>query len=251
MRDVESGTSEKNVNTPLSSALDLPFPFPDTWMGPMVQHGNVRQNYQPIEAVKAQGIFLPPASIVHNAPFDIWSTERQLFLTSQNDLFETPELMVQVLLSCSHVFHKVCLKSFEKFSGRKSCPMCRTEQYETRVIYDGARLYREKCAVRIQAFWRGYLVRKWYSNVKKYVPPKDQQLRRRFFEKKFQEMNDSLVQSCSMDVEAFLSDIDRSVATSHHILRRFADKYAGASEMEDKDWLEAQEKDFSSLEYPP
>ncbi|KAI2662516.1 RING finger protein 32 [Labeo rohita] len=151
-------------------------------------------------------------------------------------------LQPQVLLSCSHVFHKVCLKSFEKFSGRKSCPMCRTEQYETRVIYDGARLYREKCAVRIQAFWRGYLVRKWYSNVKKYVPPKDQQLRRRFFEKKFQEMNDSLVQSCSMDVEAFLSDIDRSVATSHHILRRFADKYAGASEMEDKDWLEAQEK---------
>lgn len=62
------------------------------------------------------------------------------------------------------------------------------------------------------------------------------------FLNQFQEMNDSLVQSCSMDVEAFLSDIDRSVATSHHILRRFADKYAGASEMEDKDWLEAQEK---------
>ncbi|KAL1271180.1 hypothetical protein QQF64_030196 [Cirrhinus molitorella] len=69
MRDVESGTSEKNVNTPLLSALDLPFPFPDTWMGPMVQHCNVRQNYQPIEVVKAQGIFLPPANIVHKAPF--------------------------------------------------------------------------------------------------------------------------------------------------------------------------------------
>ncbi len=38
--------------------------------------------------------------------------------------------------------------------------------------------------LRIQAFWRGYLVRKWYSNIKKYVPPKDQQLRRVFFEKK-------------------------------------------------------------------
>lgn len=78
MRDVEEGTSEKNVNTPLSSALDLPFPFHDTWMGPVVQHCNVRQNYQPIEAVKAQGIFLPPANIVHNAPFDIWRTERQV-----------------------------------------------------------------------------------------------------------------------------------------------------------------------------
>ncbi|XP_048040744.1 RING finger protein 32 [Megalobrama amblycephala] len=151
-------------------------------------------------------------------------------------------LQPQVLLSCSHVFHKVCLKSFEKFSGRKSCPMCRKEQYETRVIYDGARLYREKCALRIQAFWRGYLVRKWYSNIRKHVPPKDQQLRRRFFEKKFQEMNDRLVQSCSTDVEAFLNDIDRSVAMSHDILRRFDVKYTSVSEMEDKDWLEAQEK---------
>lgn len=44
----------------------------------MVQHCNVRQNYQPIEAVKAQGIFLPPANIVHNASFDIWRTERQV-----------------------------------------------------------------------------------------------------------------------------------------------------------------------------
>uniref|UniRef100_A0A672PRR6 Ring finger protein 32 n=1 Tax=Sinocyclocheilus grahami TaxID=75366 RepID=A0A672PRR6_SINGR len=135
-------------------------------------------------------------------------------------------LQPQVLLSCSHVFHKVWLKSFEKFSGRKSCPKCRKEQYETRGIYDAARLYREKCAVRIQAFWRCYLVHKWYSNIKKY----------------FQEMNDSLVQSCSTDVEAFLNDIDRSVATSHDILRRFENKYMSVSEREEKDWLEAQEK---------
>lgn len=55
-------------------------------------------------------------------------------------------------------------------------------------------------------------------------------------------MNDSLVQSCSTDVEAFLSDIDRSMASSHEILRRFDDKYTSVSELEDKDWLEAQEK---------
>lgn len=54
-------------------------------------------------------------------------------------------------------------------------------------------------------------------------------------------MNDSLLRSCSTDVEAFLNDIDRSVATSRNVLRRF-DKYVCVSGMEDKDWLEAQEK---------
>lgn len=77
MRDVERGTSEKNVNTPLSSALDLPFPFPDTWMGPMVQHCNVRQNYQPIKAVKAQCIFHLPANNVRNAPFFLHMESRK------------------------------------------------------------------------------------------------------------------------------------------------------------------------------
>lgn len=62
-----------------------------------------------------------------------------------------------------------------------------------------------------------------------------------YFLNQFQEMNDSLVRSCSTDVEVFLSDIDRSVAMSHDVLRRF-DKYVWVSEMEDKDWLEAQEK---------
>lgn len=63
-----------------------------------------------------------------------------------------------------------------------------------------------------------------------------------YFLNQFQEMNDSLVQSCSTDVEAFLNDIDRSVAMSHDILRCFNNKYTSVSEMEDKDWLEAQEK---------
>lgn len=62
-----------------------------------------------------------------------------------------------------------------------------------------------------------------------------------YFRNQFQEMNDSLVRSCTTDVEAFLKDIDRSVAMSHDLLGRF-DKSVCVSEMEDKDWLEAQEK---------
>ncbi|XP_055063050.2 RING finger protein 32 [Misgurnus anguillicaudatus] len=212
-------------------------------------HGQVEEEYvldqAPVHLTLAQKMGLVPAPS-RRLTTEEW-TEVKARSVQEGDSIqpcvicrEEFRLQPQVLLSCSHVFHKVCLKSFEKFSGRKSCPMCRKEQYETRVIYDGAQLYREKCARRIQALWRGYVARKWYRNIRKQVPPKDPLLRRRFFEKKFQEMNDSLVQSCSTDIEAFLNEIDRSVAVSHDILRRFNSNYA--CEMEDKDWLEAQEK---------
>ncbi|TDG97364.1 hypothetical protein EPR50_G00225320 [Perca flavescens] len=123
-------------------------------------------------------------------------------------------LQPQVLLSCSHVFHRACLKAFERFSGRKCCPMCRKEQYETRVIHDAARLFRHQCAIRIQACWRGYVARRSYRKLRKSICPKDKQLRRKFFEAKLQELNDSFVRYCHTDTEAFLSDINRSLSSS-------------------------------------
>ncbi|TWW70884.1 RING finger protein 32 [Takifugu flavidus] len=93
-------------------------------------------------------------------------------------------LQPQVLLSCSHVFHKTCLQAFERFSRRKCCPMCRKEQYETRVIHDAAQLFRHKCATRIQAYWRGYATRKGFAILRKYSSPQDKHQRRKFFEEK-------------------------------------------------------------------
>ena len=46
---------------------------------------------------------------------------------------------------------QICLEAFEKFSGRKSCPMCRKEQYQKRIIHEGAREYRVNCATRYVA----------------------------------------------------------------------------------------------------
>ncbi|KAF6086754.1 ring finger protein 32 [Phyllostomus discolor] len=89
-----------------------------------------------------------------------------------------------VLLSCSHVFHRACLQAFEKFTGKKTCPLCRKNQYQTRVIHDGAQLFRRKCATRIQACWRGHVVRKWYRDLRRTLPPTDARLRRKFFEEK-------------------------------------------------------------------
>ncbi|XP_060051730.1 RING finger protein 32 isoform X1 [Erinaceus europaeus] len=93
-------------------------------------------------------------------------------------------LLPQVLLSCSHVFHRACLQAFERFSGQKVCPLCRSWQYQTRLIHDGARLFRAKCATRIQASWRGHVVRKRYRELRRTIPPTDPTLRRGFYEQK-------------------------------------------------------------------
>ncbi|XP_066544204.1 RING finger protein 32-like isoform X2 [Amia ocellicauda] len=151
-------------------------------------------------------------------------------------------LQSQVLLSCSHVFHRVCLQAFERFSGQKSCPMCRKQQYETRVIHDGACLYRGKCAARIQACWRGYIVRKWYRHLRKTVPPRDAALRRTFFEDKLRELNDRLVQSCNTDVEEFLSGIDASVVSSRRVLCQLDSQHA--SGLPKEEWEKIQAKAF-------
>ncbi|EDO33138.1 predicted protein [Nematostella vectensis] len=90
----------------------------------------------------------------------------------------------QVLLSCSHVFHRTCLEAFEKFSGKKCCPMCRKEKYQKRIIHEGAKQHRVKCVIRIQAAWRGYVLRSWYRKLRQTVAPKDPKLRQKFYENK-------------------------------------------------------------------
>ncbi|XP_068094711.1 RING finger protein 32 isoform X2 [Hyperolius riggenbachi] len=148
------------------------------------------------------------------------------------------DLQPQVLLSCSHVFHRVCLEAYERFTGRKVCPMCRKNHYQTRVIHDGARLFREKCATRIQACWRGYVVRKWYRKLRQSIPPKDPKLRKRFFEKKFTELSDRLLRSCSTNIEVLFSEIEQSVAASRSVLRQLEDNFN--KDISEEEWERIQ-----------
>eukprot|EP00929_Paragymnodinium_shiwhaense_P112577 TRINITY_DN80825_c0_g1_i1.p1 TRINITY_DN80825_c0_g1~~TRINITY_DN80825_c0_g1_i1.p1 ORF type:complete len:514 (-),score=82.65 TRINITY_DN80825_c0_g1_i1:55-1596(-) len=62
----------------------------------------------------------------------------------------------QVILSCSHVFHQECLRSFEAFSGHRKCPLCRGQSYDATPHFSGFTVWRKKCASRIQRAWRGY-----------------------------------------------------------------------------------------------
>ncbi|MGH0159206.1 UNVERIFIED_CONTAM: hypothetical protein FKN15_036970, partial [Acipenser sinensis] len=105
-------------------------------------------------------------------------------------------------------------QAFERFSGKKTCPMCRKELYETRVIHDGARLYKTKCAT---------------SGTRFYV-----------LSFQLQEMNDSFLKSCDTNIDEFLSEIDNSVASSKGVLHQF-EKECG-SEISEETWEEIQLK---------
>ncbi|KAM4026935.1 RING finger protein 32 isoform 1-T5 [Anomaloglossus baeobatrachus] len=148
------------------------------------------------------------------------------------------KLHPQVLLSCSHVFHRLCLEAYEKLTGRKTCPMCRRNQYQTRVIHDAAQLFRAKCATRIQACWRGYIVRKWYKHLRQTRPPKDPKLRKKYFEEKFSEISDRLVRCCNSDIEGLFSEIDQAIAFSHNIFHQLEQKCN--PEFGDADWEKIQ-----------
>ncbi|XP_044803048.2 RING finger protein 32 isoform X1 [Bubalus bubalis] len=156
----------------------------------------------PLTLAQKLGLFDPPPLPLSA---DEWDRVKQRSVEQGDSMQPCPickeefGLQPQVLLSCSHVFHRACLQAFEKFTNKKTCPLCRKNQYQTRVIRDGARLFKIKCATRIQASWRGHVVRRWYRDLRRTVPPADAKLRRKFFEAKAEE-GSVPVNKCESDV---------------------------------------------------
>jgi hypothetical protein len=154
----------------------------------------------------------------------------------------------QVLLSCSHVFHRACLTTFEKFvshntngSDQRTCPICRRTQYEKRIIYEGAKIHRTKCASRIQAAWRGYIVRQWYKTFRLDMSniPQDTKLRRKFYQEKLSEITDRIIASCDFDLNDLFNEIDRNVQQARAIRQAFD---ARIRTIDEDEWLEIKER---------
>lgn len=120
----------------------------------------------------------------------------------------------QVLLSCGHTFHRQCLRSWEKHSKSRCCPVCRKLHYRKRGIDDGANLYREECVVRIQAAGRGRLARKATAKALRHLNPDRM---RRYCEQRLGGLTDQLVSRLDAEhsaVDALFAEIDTSVAAS-------------------------------------
>ncbi|KAM9186121.1 RING finger protein 32 [Dugong dugon] len=195
----------------------------------------------PLTLAQKLGLFEPPPLPLST---DEWEKVKQRSITEGDSLHPCPickeefELHPQVLLSCSHVFHRACLQAFEKFTNKKTCPLCRKNQYQTRVIHDGARLFKVKCATRIQACWRGHIVRKWYRNLRKTIPPKDAKLRKKFFEEKFTEISHRILCSYDTNIDELFLEIDHCLAINRSILQQLEEKCG--HEITEEDWEKIQ-----------
>jgi len=107
----------------------------------------------------AQKLKLVPAP---KAPMEVKDWESVLNLAkTKNYMYENCAICLepfrteqQVLLDCSHVFHKHCLQTFERLEQCRSCPMCRRKDYQRIDVDEAAVTYLNKCATMIQSHFR-------------------------------------------------------------------------------------------------
>ncbi|XP_074222759.1 RING finger protein 32 isoform X2 [Camelus bactrianus] len=184
-----------------------------------------RAGYQ-TRAAQKLGLFAPPPPPLSS---EEWETVKQRSVLQGDSTQPCP--------ICKEEFElrpQACLQAFEKFTSKKTCPLCRRSQYQTRVIHTGAQLFKAKCVTRIQACWRGHVVRKWYRDLRRTVPPKDAKLRRKFFEEKFTEISHRLLMSYHTDTEELLAEIDRCLAVNRSVLQQLEERCG--RELTDEDW---------------
>eukprot|EP01112_Ceratiomyxa_fruticulosa_P000271 TRINITY_DN1025_c0_g3_i3.p1 TRINITY_DN1025_c0_g3~~TRINITY_DN1025_c0_g3_i3.p1 ORF type:complete len:435 (+),score=81.18 TRINITY_DN1025_c0_g3_i3:44-1348(+) len=132
----------------------------------------------------------------------------------------------QVLLSCSHVFHKICLSSFERFSKERDrpllqCPLCRKRNYQKALINEGKKITIEQSVIKIQSVWRGYKARKLFKFMKETIPPKSPTHRKAFYERKLTSLTDKLIDALDRQharVESSLLSMDDQVAQARSYL---------------------------------
>ena len=142
----------------------------------------------------------------------------------------------QVLTSCGHTYHLQCIQSYERYSSRQSCPMCRSTPYEKRVIFDAKREFKLRCVIKIQARIRCFLARKAFCKYLDDHPPKEPLLRKRLFAQKISKLTTQLVHERQQDtgtLDTFLAGLDLTLQRSRdlHVVEPSEEL-----EIRDQDW---------------
>jgi hypothetical protein len=91
------------------------------------------------------------------------------------------------------VFHEACIRSFERFSGVKACPLCRSRDYQKKRTWTGKELFRQKSVLLLQRALRCARARRRLQHLQNTVEPKDAAKRQEFWAKRLCKLTDSLL----------------------------------------------------------
>ena len=94
-----------------------------------------------------------------------------------------------VILSCTHVFHKLCISSFEKFSKTRACPICRKQSYEKKQYKTSQDYYYIYCITKIQAWIKGYFCRQRFVRHMLEHPSGNKAVHRKYTEMHMRKLN--------------------------------------------------------------
>ncbi|KAI9193155.1 uncharacterized protein BJ171DRAFT_303707 [Polychytrium aggregatum] len=187
------------------------------------------QKQAPLTLAQKMGIVDRPAALLTNAD---WNHIKMTFMTRNEsscsicqDEFRTED---QILLSCSHVFHRHCIESYERFVGQKMCPMCRQANYQKRLIFEGKRAYLNRAATMIQKTWRMWKLHRAYLQYRECHPPTDPKLLRKYHLDKLERHSRKLEQAVRSETKglgAFFRQLDAQVSHSRRIIDRSTQEF--------------------------
>lgn len=142
----------------------------------------------------------------------------------------------QVILSCGHVFHYQCLRSFEKFTqaSKRSCPICRKANYQKKICTAGANFYKQSCACKLQSCIRAYFDRQKFRERVRALCDSDStkcpRLRKKFMLSQLRSVIADIgqvVDAQDAAVARLLEESDRKMAINNHICARYRRKGKG------------------------
>lgn len=130
----------------------------------------------------------------------------------------------QVLTSCGHLFHRKCLNSYERFTGCKKCPNCRSDGYQRLKTSIGMKIVRNKAAAkylvysyRIQATWRMHRDQNSYIRYRRSHMPKQPILIQKYCLEKISGYNSAMAADISESAEslrALFVQLDSNISNS-------------------------------------
>ena len=148
------------------------------------------------EKVGVQKISSFPLSLKEWKMLEEKTVKREDFKGDCPICMEKLSLREAVILSCSHVFHKVCLKNFERYTSVNKCPLCRCERYECKTYTKDKEYYVSKSVILIQKNIKGYLTRySLYKRVFKNDMPKSKRLRSLYSYWKIRDLTNKMIKA--------------------------------------------------------